>query len=342
VVGRDEPAVSVIIVNWNTRDHLQSCLESVAAYGSARAKTEVIVVDNGSSDGSAAHVRSQWPVVRLIENPENEGFTRANNRAIRVSGGEYLLLINSDARLTSGALDAMLRWMEEHPQAAVVGPRLVYGNGTWQRATAGRAPSLRTAINHHLCLDRLAAGHPRFAGLFLARDVREPFCPDWVSSACMLVRRRAMEQVGLFDERLFVYMDDVDLCQRLREADWQVWYYPNAVVVHYMSQSTTREPGEVAPAAVRAFNVYFAGRHGRTASAALRAVETFGALLRALGYTLAAAVRPNDRYVLGRARSYWRLIAVTLEPVPRSHSSAPSSSAALSSSSTAFKGGTNS
>jgi GT2 family glycosyltransferase len=334
--------VSVIVVNWNTCDHLQGCLESLAAHGAERATSEVIVVDNGSSDGSAAHVRSNWPQVRLIENAENEGFTRANNRAIRVSHGEYLLLINSDARLTPGALDRMLDWMSTHTRAGVVGPRLVYGDRRWQRSTAGRAPSLQTAINHYLCLDRLAAGRSPFEGLFLARDVRQPFRPDWVSSACILVRRTAIEEVGLFDERLFVYMDDVDLCQRLRDAGWDIWYCPDAVVVHYMSQSTSQGPGDVSPAALRAFNAYFARHHGRAARTMLRAVETIGSMARAVAYTIAAGLRPGDLYLQGRARAYWRFIRVTLEPPARSYSSAMPLSATTSSSSTVIKGGTHS
>jgi GT2 family glycosyltransferase len=151
-----------------------------------------------------------------------------------------------------------------------------------------------------------------------------------------------MVEVGLFDERLFVYMDDVDLCQRLRDAGWEVWYCPSAVVVHYMCQSTSSQPGAVSPTALRAFNAYFARRHGYASSAALRVVEIVGSLLRATAYTLAAGLRPSNPYLLGRARSYWRFIRVTLEPDARSYTSAASSSGSGSSSSTVLEGGTNS
>ncbi len=309
--------INAIIVNWNTRDHLQGCLESLATHGASRATTEVIVVDNASSDGSVALVRENWPNVRLIENAENEGFTKANNRAIRVSNGKYLLLINSDARLTPGALDHMLDWMERHPRAGVIGPRLVYGDGSWQRWTAGRAPSLGAVVNHYLFLERL--GLPRLRGLYLGRDVRQPFRPDWVSSACMLVRRAALDEVGLLDERLFVYMDDVDLCQRMRDGGWDVWYCPGAQVVHYMSQSTTREVGSASPAALRNFNAYFAARHGPVACTALRAVEAIGSGLRAVAYGLAAGLRRGDPYLAGRARAHRTFYRVSLEPI-RMHS----------------------
>jgi GT2 family glycosyltransferase len=314
--------VSIIVVNWNTRDHLQGCLESLTAHGSAGATSEVIVVDNASTDDSVALVREHWPQVRLIENVENEGFTRANNRAIRVSNGTYLLLINSDARLTPGALDHMLDWMERHPRAGVVGPRLEYGDGSWQRWTAGRAPSLAAAVNHYLFLERL--GFRELKGLYLARDVRKPFRPDWVSSACMLVRRATLDEVGYMDERLFVYMDDVDLCQRMRDGGWDVWYCPDARVVHYMSQSTTREAGSASPAALRNFNAYFAARHGSVACTALRSVEAIGCATRAVAYGLAARLRRGDPYLQGRARAHRTFARVSLEPI-RTHSSSSGS-----------------
>ncbi len=312
----------MIVVNWNTRDHLQACLESLAAHGAACATSEVIVVDNASTDDSVALVREHWPEVRLIENAENEGFTRANNRAIRVSTGKYLLLINSDARLTPGALDHMLDWMERHPHAGIIGPRLVYGDGSWQRWTAGRAPSLSAVINHYLFLERL--GFRELKGLYLARDVRKPFRPDWVSSACMLVRRAALDEVGLLDESLFVYMDDVDLCQRMRDGAWDVWYCPGAQVVHYMSQSTTREAGSASPAALRVFNAYFAARHGSVACSALRAVEAIGCGVRAVIYGLASGLRRDDPYLKGRARAHRAFARVSLEPI-RTQSSISSS-----------------
>lgn len=268
-------------------------------------------MDNASTDGSVEDLHTRWPTVRLVQNAVNEGFARATNRGIRVSRGRYLLLINTDARLTPGALAAMVGWMEAHPRAGVVGPRLVFGDGRWQRTTAGRAPTLRAALLHHLCLDRIAG----WRGLYLARDLREPFQPDWVSSACMLVRRAAIEQVGALDERLFTYMDDVDLCQRMREGGWEIWYLPVVTVVHYMSQSTSAEPGAASPAALRAFNAYFAARHGPAACLALRAAETLGSAARAAAYAAAALLRRNDPYLLGRARANWSFCRVSLEPI---------------------------
>src|SRR5439155_4408719 len=172
----------------------------------------------------------------LIANDANLGFARANNQAIRASAGRFVLLLNSDARLGPGCLDRMLGLMEADPSAGAVGPRLVYGPGRWQRWTAGRAPSLWAAINHYLFLGRLLPGGGH-RGLYLATDTHRPFRPDWVSGACMLLRRSALDEVGLLDERIFMYMEDVELCERLRRAGWGVWYCPAAEAVHLMGGS---------------------------------------------------------------------------------------------------------
>ncbi len=320
-----EAGLSIVIVNWNTRDHLEGCLQSAAQFGPTRVPWEVIVVDNASTDGSAAMVRSRWPEVRLIENRTNEGFARANNRAIRASEAEYVLLLNSDARLTPGALDRLLNFMASHPRAGVIGPRLVYGDGQWQRWTAGRAPSLSAAINHYLFVDRLRLGDHTPRSLYLTNDVRTAFRPDWISGACMLVRRAALRQVGLFDEAMFLYMEDVDLCRRMRQGGWDVWYCPDAVVVHYMSQSTTREAGSASPAALRAFNAYFAREHGELAGGLLRFIEAVGCGVRAALCAAAALARHGDPSLRARARAHWRFFRVSLEPI-RTHSSFSSSS----------------
>jgi GT2 family glycosyltransferase len=302
------PRVSIIIVSWNTSDLLSECLMSLPRDGT----TEVIVVDNGSRDGTLAMLR-EWPQVQVIANAENEGFTRANNMAIRRSRGEFLLLINSDARLSPGCLDRMLAQLAADPHAGAVGPRLVYPDGTWQRWTAGRAPSLRAATNYYLFLERLFPGRRWSRGLFLGQDVRAPFQPDWVCSACMLLRRSALDQVGLLNERYFVYMDDIDLCQRLRDAGWHVWYYPDAEAVHIAGQSTKRQTGQVSREALRSFNRYFAHHHGRGAETVVRAVEAAGFALRALAYLAASQVWRRERRLGEMARAHWTYFETSLE-----------------------------
>ena len=303
--------VSAVIVAWNGRALIDECLRSVFAHAGGRS-LEVIVVDNGSTDGTAEHVRSSWPEVSLIANEQNAGYTRANNQAVKVARGRYLLLINADARLEPGCLEALVARLDRDDRAAIAGPRLVFGDGSWQRWTAGRAPGLAAALNHYLFLERLS---PRFGGLYLGRDVRDARVVDWVSSACLVARRDAFDEVGGMDERFFVYMDDVDLCQRVRDRGWRVWYEPVAQCVHLMGKTTRPVAGSIAPDALRNFNRYYARRNGRAAALALRAIEAAGFALRVALYRAASFARgdPTARDKARMHRAYLRL-ALGLAP----------------------------
>lgn len=305
------------MINWNTADLLAECLQSLDAYPATGRSTEILVVDNGSSDGSQQMVRDNWPNVELVALPENVGFTRANNIGIRRSRGEFLLFINADALVTPGCLDRMLERMLSDPRAGAIGPRLTYADGRWQRWTAGREPSIGAALNYYLFLERLS---PRWRGLYLGRDVKLAFQPDWVTSACMLVRRAALDEIGLMDEGFFVYMDDVDLCRRLREANWHVWYEPETSAIHYMGQSHLRETGSVSPRALRTFNQYYARRHNAIAIAALQCLEGAGHAIRAslyFGASVLARQRPNYRVFRSMARAHWIYCKTSLEATAR-------------------------
>lgn len=277
-----------IVVNWNTVDLLDDCLASIVLATPPGLVNEVVVVDNGSTDGSLGHLAAHWPEVRVIANDENVGFCRANNQAIRATESEWVLLVNTDARLSPDGIAALLGHGAAHPRTGVVGPRLIYGDGSFQRWTAGRLPSLASVGAYLLGLDRLPPF--RRAGLYLAGDVAEPFRPEWVSSAVMAVRREALEQVGLLDERIFVYMDDVDLCARVGARGWQVVYAADTTAVHFMGSSTRRVTGRVSPEAVRALNRWYVRRHGHGAGVALRAVEAVGFAARAAAHAVAASL----------------------------------------------------
>lgn len=299
----DGPAVSAIVVTWNMADLVARCLASLRDNGPSGDMMEVIVVDNGSADGTIEMLHRDWPDVRVIANSENLGFTKANNQGIAIARGHHLLLINADAFLTPSCLTGMLERLASDERAAVVGPRLVYGDGTWQRWTAGRAPSLGAALNHFLFLERLGRAHA-FGGLYLGVDAREARRVDWVSSACMLVRADAVRAVGGMDERFFVYMDDVDMCQRIRDAGWHIWYEPSAEAIHLMGQGSRRRQGGASPAALRSLNQYFALRHGGGAAAVLHLIEIVGFGVRALVYTTAALLR-RETMLRDKARTHW-------------------------------------
>jgi len=307
-------AVSVVIVSWNTRDLLERCLRSVECFGAAYSDQQIIVVDNGSQDGSAQMVREQWPHVQLIANAGNEGYQRANNRGMVEATGDVLLLINADAELTDGCLDTMIGCLQRDPGVGVVGPRLVFGGGSWQRWTAGNDPDLLGAATFFLFAERVS----RRAGLrslWLTRDVSTAFEPDWVSSACVLLRRDVLRDTGLMDERFFAYMDDVDLCRRARAAGWKVRYEPSATAVHLMGQSTRRQTGAASPGALRAFNQYFALQHGLRRTRALQLIEATGFLVRAAAHRALAATHPGQPHHSEQHRDHLRNLRVALEPV---------------------------
>ena len=232
---QDSALLSIIIVNWNTEELLAGCLSSV--YGTTDdSRLEVFVVDNASTDGSTAMVREQFPQVHLLENSENVGFARANNQAIRRCRGYYVLLLNSDTKVYPGALEAMVRFMEEHPQAGGCGPRLLNPDGTLQ---ASCHPMLTTTREFWrlMFVDRLwpraTYAQERWA-LDRARHV------EVLKGACFLLRRAALDQVGLLDERYFMYTEEMDLCYRLLQDGWQLWWVPQAVVKHYGEASSTQ------------------------------------------------------------------------------------------------------
>ncbi len=193
----------------------------------------------------------------------------------------------------------------------MVGPRLTYGDGGFQRWTAGRLPAFGPAATFFLGLDRL--GPFRHRGLYLGTDTNRPFEPEWVSSAVMAIRRTALEEVGLLDERIFVYMDDVDLCDRVRAAGWRVWYAAETTATHFMNGSSKRAVGRVSPEALKALNRWYVRRHGPASGLALRAVETCGFTARVLMHSIAALRRRPDAHAQRAAHAVHLRLA--LEPI---------------------------
>lgn len=285
--------VAVVIVNWNTKALLNECLLSFSRYPAPGVRTGLVVVDNGSSDGSAEFVRREWPRVQLIANPDNRGFTRASNQGIQATAGEYVLLINTDAELTDGCLDLLVSEMEKDPRLAAASPRLMSPSGRWQRTVAGQAPTLRSAINHYLFLERVIPGS--FTGLYLTRDTARSRHVDWISSACMLLRRSALDQVGLLDERFFMYMDDVDICGRLRAAGWSVAYVPTAGAIHHEGGSSVNADAAVKLGALQNFQRYFEREHGSRQLALLRLVQVLGFGARAIMFAARAMLTRESR-----------------------------------------------
>ena len=308
----DEPDLSVVIVSWNTRDLLDSCLASVRDFPAVGLRHEVIVVDNGSADASGQLVRDNWPQVTLIENSCNEGYQRANNQGMAVARGRDILLLNADAQLTPGCLDLLVERLRSDHRAGVVAPRLVYGDGSWQRWTAGNEPTLFGAAAFFLMVERISR-RAADRSLWLARDTDQPFTPSWVSSACLLIRRAVLDDTGPMDERFFAYMDDVDLCRLARLHGWTVWYEPRCASIHLMGQSTRRQTGTASPLALRNFNRYFATRNSAASTAVLQAVEALGFIARAGAHALLGVV--GNAHHRCASRSQLRNARIALEPI---------------------------
>jgi GT2 family glycosyltransferase len=228
--------LSVIIVNWNTRELLAQCLRSV--YDTAGPlDCEVFVVDNASGDGSAAMVRQRFPQARLIENTENVGFARANNQALRLAQGRYALLLNSDTRVMPGALREMISFMDAYPEAGAVGARLLNADGSLQPSCHPMLTPWRE-FWRLLFLERL---YHRATYDMSCWDINLPRQVEVIKGACLMLRREALAQVGLLDESYFMYTEEVDLCFRLLCADWKVYWLPQAQIVHYGEASSRQE-----------------------------------------------------------------------------------------------------
>jgi GT2 family glycosyltransferase len=227
----------VIIVSFNTKDILRECLESVERESDGL-QIEILVVDNHSSDGSPEMIESEFPRVRVLRSTINLGFGAANNLAIQEAGGRYVILLNSDAFLCPGSLKAAVNNMNIHPEVALAGARLVGRDFSWQ-PSARMFPSI---FNDALVLTGLAARFPksRFFGHFdrTWADPSEPAQVDWVPGAFSIFRAQVLDKVGLFDPRFFMYSEEVDLCRRIKNAGYQVWYWPDIQVIHIGGESS--------------------------------------------------------------------------------------------------------
>lgn len=234
--------LSVVIVNWNTRELLRACLSSLrAALGASPLQSEVIVVDNASSDGSARIVAEEFPEVRLEANAENSNYAAGNNQGLRLASGEFILLLNPDTVVPAGAPEALVEYLRQHPQAGLVAPALVHPDGRLQDSVRG-FPTPRALAGELLRLRRLFPGS-EWASYF-PRDLPSdrPVAVDQPMTSALLLRKSALEEVGPFDEQFPLFFNDVDLCYRLKQAGWEIVYDPRVRIVHHVGASTRQIP----------------------------------------------------------------------------------------------------
>ena len=223
----------MIVVTHNATSHLDRCLDAVA-----QGPHEVIVVDNASTDGTRELVRERFPSVRLIELPENVGFGAANNVGMEAAGGDYFLLLNSDAWPRADGVEKLRVFAEANPQVGVAGPRLVSPDGRVQKSVRG-FPTLWRLATEYFFLRKLAP-RSRFLNDFYGAgfDYRSRRPAEFLMGAVLLLRRKAFEEVGGFDPAFFMFSEEVDLCYRMRAAGWAVEFTPEAEFVHLGGAST--------------------------------------------------------------------------------------------------------
>ena len=253
------PDVSVSIVNTSSRELLLACLQSLERDAGGRVAVEVVVLDNASEDGSAEAVRERHPWARVIAQPFRAGFGANHNTVVRASTGRYVYVLNEDTTSEPGCFDRMVAYLDEHPRVGALGPRVVYPDGRRQ-ASAWRFPTPAAAALGALTLGK--------AGLVQSAGSR-PRRVDWATGCALLLRRVALEEVELFDERFFLYSEETDLCRRLAAAGWETHYVPETTVVHHVSQFSAKVPERRIVEHWRSRRRYLAKHHsvlgGRTA-----------------------------------------------------------------------------
>ncbi len=295
----DRPDVSVIVVNWNTRGLLERCLRSVEAQRPS-VELQVIVVDNGSTDGSAELVSTHFGGVELIANASNRGYAAANNQGIERARGRYLLLLNSDTDVEPGALGALCDYGDQHPQAGILGPKLVNPDGTLQ-PSGGRFPTPASTIASLLGWHRLT-GIPRYG---TRRDYVRPAEVDEVSGAAMLIARAVVTQIGGLDEGFAWGYEDVDFCLRAHRAGWRVHYVPAARVVHEWGASMRLARASTTLKAIGGQQRYFRKYHGSLPAHLVMMATFVSHLFRMLLFAVGGL---RDRVLQDRARTEWAIV----------------------------------
>jgi len=232
-VSGQSPACAIVLVCWNNKAYLKPCLRSLFD-ADMRSTFEVVLVDNGSTDGSQAMLRAEFPQVVLIQNDRNVGLGRASNQGIEATRAPYVLLLNDDTLVDGKSLDALIDFMATTPDAGAVGGTLLNGDGSFQSAH-NAFPSL---LEEFLVATRI--GPSLWSEFPARRGGPVAHAVDWIGSACLLLSRSALDQVGLLDEQYFIYGDEADLQYRLIRAGWKVYHVPGATTIHFGGRSMDR------------------------------------------------------------------------------------------------------
>jgi len=285
--------LSIIIVNWNTKEILLQCLQSLidTTHGLF---IEIIVVDNGSTDGSVAAVKLRFPQVKIICNDQNLGFAKANNIGIKRSKGHYVCLINSDIVVLDDTLHQMRAYMNEHPSIGILAPKLLNQDLTPQ-LSCKRFPTLWNNFCVAIGLYKIFPNIKLFAGEHIKLASHIIQLVDVASGAFWMVRREGLQEVGLLDDNFFFYGEDIDWCKRFWQAKWQVVYFPQARAIHYNGRSSAAAPTKYYIEFRRARLKYWKKHHNRFSQICYLAILFLHQIIRIVGEIILYTIKPSER-----------------------------------------------
>jgi len=290
--------LSIVIVTWNAKDYTLQCLKSLQQQDS-KLSTETIVVDNASSDGTPDAVKREFSQVRLVENDSNLGFAKANNIGIRLSKGKYICLINSDVIVPPECLLRMHAYMEQNREVGVLSPRMRGRNGQVDRSYM-RFPTVWNCLCHSLALDSLFKGSKAFGGTMMTDFKNEHTAEvDVLNGWFLMVRREALEKVGLLDERFFIYSEDVDWSSRFHRAGWKRVYFAGAEALHYGGASSANAPTQFYIEMQRANIQFWEKHHGRIGTLAYLLMVWLREVVRVLGHGALYCFKGSARHDAG-------------------------------------------
>lgn len=299
-------SLAFVVVAYRSAFELPGCLDSIRA--DAGPQCQIIVVDNASPDDSSSVAAGHAAMPDIVTSGRNLGFGGGCNLGVKQAKADTIFLLNPDARLRPGTTSLLAQALVAEPAIGVIAPRVVDPTGESRAASAGAEPSLRSSIGHFLALGRIPGIRRLFRPVYLA-DSHVRTRPDWVSGAAMLVRKTAYDEVGGFDERLFMYMEDVDLCRRLREKGWAIGYEPDAVVEHAMGHSQSIDQ----PLRwYKAYHLYIAAHRGPLHARAASLAAALGLSLRAAAYRRSRPV--NSLRMARSARAALRFVVSSPRP----------------------------
>ena len=296
--------LSIVVINWNTRVLLHHCLSSIKN-NPPSCSFEILVIDNASDDESVIMLADEFPDARVIHNNQNIGFAAGNNQAIKKSNGNILLFLNPDTVVLGDAIDKLLCFIEENPNAGVVGPQLLNPDHTIQPSSQVFPSLLSTFVDATLLfrLKPLKGIGERFDLRYWSHD--EIRSVDWITGACMLIRREVIKQVGGMDESYFMYSEETDWCFRIRKAGWDIVFYPEAKIIHIGGASASQRIDRMKSTWIRSYIFFYYKHYGVLQASIARFIMTCGYLWRLLIWGILYLTSRSKRRTAGQMIHQW-------------------------------------